>query len=121
MPDGIQIRHRHDVGQWVVVRSDEEGLILQVLLKLVSHGPLQGQELQFRGVIPGFTSLEASTGIGYGVIPAIVLLLGEHCPQSFYQRISLQQERLLEICECQNWRCETFHFQLLEHGQGVRW
>ena len=40
MPDGVQIGHRHDVGQRVVVRSDEEGLILQVLLKLVSHGPL---------------------------------------------------------------------------------
>ena len=59
MPDSIQIRRLHNIGQWIVVSSDKEGLILQVLLKLVSHGPFEGQELQLRGVVPGFTSLEA--------------------------------------------------------------
>ena len=84
MSNGIQIGNHHDVGQRVIVSLDEEGLVLQVLLKLVSHGPLEGQELQFGGVVLEFASFKATTGISYGMVPAIILLLGEHSPQSFY-------------------------------------
>ena len=80
MPDSIQVGRHHDIGQRIIVSSDKEGLILQVFPKLVSHSSFESQKLQLRGVVPGFTSLEAMTGIGYGVIPAIVLLLGEHHP-----------------------------------------
>ena len=41
MSDGVQIGHRHDVGQRIVVSADQEGLILQIFPKLFSHGPLE--------------------------------------------------------------------------------
>ena len=59
-------------------------IILQILPKLFGHGPFQSQELQFRRVILQLASLGASTGIGYRMIMAVSLLLGEHCPQSLY-------------------------------------
>ena len=64
MSDSIQIGRRHDVGQWIVVSADEERLVLQILPKLFSHGPLESQELQLRGVILQLASLEAATGVG---------------------------------------------------------
>ena len=70
MSDGIQIGRRHDVGQRIVVSADQEGLVLQVLPKLFSHGPLESQELQLRGVIFQLTSLEAATGVGNGMVTA---------------------------------------------------
>ena len=84
MSDGVQIGHRHDVGQRIVVSADQERLVLQILPKLFSHGPLQSQELQLRGVIFQLASLEAVTGIGDGMVMPVVLLLGEHRSQSFY-------------------------------------
>ena len=66
MSDGIQIGCRHDVGQQIVVGADEERLVLQILPKLFSHGPLESQELQLRGVILQLASLEAATGVGDG-------------------------------------------------------
>ena len=62
MPDSVQIGCRHDIGQLITVGSDKEGLILQVFPKLVGHGPFESQKLQLRGVVPGFTSLEATAG-----------------------------------------------------------
>ena len=59
-------------------------IILQILPKLFGYGPFQSQELQFRRVILQLASLGASTGLGYRMIMAIGLLLGEHCPQSLY-------------------------------------
>ena len=88
VPDGIQIGHRQDIGQWVIVSSNEEGLALQIFPKLFGYGPFQGQELQFRRVVLQLTSLEAVTGIGHWVITAIILLLGEHCPQALYRCVS---------------------------------
>ena len=67
MSDGIQIGRRHDVGQRIVVGADEERLVLQILPKLFSHGPLESKELQLRGVILQLTSLEAMTGVGNGM------------------------------------------------------
>ena len=84
MSDGVQIGHRHDVGQRIVVGADQERLVLQILPKLFNHGPLESQELQLRGVIFQLTSLEATTGIGDGMVMALILLLGEHRSQSFY-------------------------------------
>ena len=109
MSDGIQIWHRHDVGQRIVVGEDKERLVLQILPKLFSHGPLESQELQLRGVIFQLASLEAATGVGGGMVTAIVLFLGEHHSQSFYQGVCLKQEGLLKIWECQHWRCEALH------------
>ena len=57
-----------------------KGLVLQIFLKLVGHGPLEGQEFQLRGVVLEFASFKAMTGISYGMVPAIILLLGEHRP-----------------------------------------
>ena len=67
MSDGIQIGHLHEVSQWIVVGVDEERLVLQILPKLFSHGPLESQELQLRGVIFQLASLEAATGVGDGM------------------------------------------------------
>ena len=78
--DGIQVRRRHDIGQRVIVGPDEEGLVLRILPKLLSYGPFEGQELQFRGVVLQLASLEAVTSLGYGVITTIALFLGQHCP-----------------------------------------
>ena len=64
MSDSVQVGRHHDVGQRIVVGADEERLVLQILPKLFSHGPLEGQELQLRGVILQLASLEAATGIG---------------------------------------------------------
>ena len=82
MPNGIQIGCHHDISQRVIVDLHEEGLILQILPKLISYGPFESQELQFRRVVLGLTSLKAMTGIGYGMVSAINLLLGGHRPQS---------------------------------------
>ena len=90
----------------IIVGPNEEGLVLQILPKLFSHGPFQGQELQFRRVILQLASLEAMTGIGHRVITAVVLLLGKHCPQPLYRCISLQQKGPLEVRECQHRCCE---------------
>ena len=60
--DSIQIGRRQDIGQWVIVGSNEKGLVLQILPKLFGHGPFQGQELQFRRVVLQLASLEAATG-----------------------------------------------------------
>ena len=68
MSDGVQIECRHDVGQRIVVGADEERLVLQILPKLFSHGPLESQELQLRGVILQLASLEAMTGVGDGMV-----------------------------------------------------
>ena len=64
MSDAIQIGRRYDVGQQIVVSADQEGLVLQILPKLFSHGPLESQELQFRRVVFQRTSIEATTSIG---------------------------------------------------------
>ena len=64
MSNAIQIGHRYDVGQQIVVSADQEGLVLQILPKLFSHGPLESQELQFRRVVFQHTSIEATTSIG---------------------------------------------------------
>ena len=66
--DGIQVRHRHDIGQWVIIGADQEGLVLQILPKLLCHGPLESQELQFRRVVLQLASLEATTSIGDGMV-----------------------------------------------------
>ena len=84
MSDGIQIGHHHDVGQRIVVGADEERLVLQILPKLFSHGPLESQELQLRGVLFQLASLEAATGVGHRMVTAVVLFLAEHRSQSFY-------------------------------------
>ena len=84
MSDGIQIGCRHEIVQRIVVCVDQEGLVLQILPKLFSHGPLESQEIQFRRVIFQLASLEAMTSVGDGMVMAVVLLLGEHRPQSFY-------------------------------------
>ena len=84
MSDGVQIGRRHDVGQRIVIGSDEERLVLQIFPKLLSHGPLQNQELQLRGMIFQLASLEAATSVGDGMVMAVVLLLGEHRSPSFY-------------------------------------
>ena len=76
MSNGVQIGHRHDVGQWIVVGADEERLVLQILPKLFSHSPLESQELQLRGVILQLASLEAATGIGDGMVTVVILFLG---------------------------------------------
>ena len=99
MSNGIQIGHRHDM---IVVGVDQEGLVLQIFPKLFSHGPLEGQELQFRRVIFQLASLEAATSIGDGMVMTVVLLLGEHRSQSFYRGICLKQEGLPEVCERKN-------------------
>ena len=78
-------------------------------------------QLQLRRVILQLASLEALTGIGYRMITSIDLLLGEHCPQSLYWCIGLQQERLLEVRECQHQCCETLPLKLLERCEGVWW
>ena len=120
MSDSIQIGHRHDIGQWIVVGADQEGLVLQILPKLFSHGPLESQELQLRRVIFQLTSLEATTSIGDGMVTTVVLLLGEHRSQSFYRGVCLKQEGLLEICECQHRLREALYLELLECHQGIR-
>ena len=68
MSDGVQIGHRHDVGQWIVVGADQKGLILQIFPKLFSHGALESQELQLRRVIFQLASLEAVTSVGDGMV-----------------------------------------------------
>ena len=93
VPNSVQIGHRQDIGQWVIVGSNEEGLVLQILPKLFGHGPFQGQELQFRRVVLQVASLEAVTGIGYWVITAIILLLGEHGPQALYRCMSVSSRK----------------------------
>ena len=118
--DGVQIGRRHDVGQQIVVGADPEGLILQIFPKLFSHSPLESQELQFRRVIFQLTSLEAATSVGDGMVTTIVLLLGEHCSQSFYQGVCLKQEGLLEIHERQQWCHKALYLKLLERCQGVQ-
>ena len=80
VPDGVQVRHHHDIGERVIVGPDEEGLILQILSKLLSYGSFESQELQFRRVVLQLTSLEAATSVGYGVITTVVLFLRQHCP-----------------------------------------
>ena len=120
MSDGIQIGCRHDIGQRIVVNADQEGLVLQIFPKLFSHGPPESQELQLRRVIFQLASLEAMTSIGDGMVTTVVLLLGQHRSQSFYQGICLKQEGLLEVCECQHQRHETLHLKLLECHQGIR-
>ena len=102
----INFRCHHDIGQRVIVGPNEEGLILQILPKLFSHGPFQGQEHQFRGVILQLASLEATTGVGHRVITAVVLFMREHCPQPHYGCIGLQQKGLLEVREHQH-RCNV--------------
>ena len=119
--NSVQVGHCHDIGQRVIVGPYKEGLILQILPKLFGHGPFQSQELQFRRVILQLASLEALTGIGYRMIMAVDLLLGEHCPQSLYWCVGLQQERLLEVRECQHRHRETLHLKLLERCEGVWW
>ena len=84
MSDSIQIGHHHDLGQRIVVDADEERLVLRILPKLFSHGPLESQELQLRGVIFQLASLEAATDVGDRMVTAVVLFLGEHSSQSFY-------------------------------------
>ena len=93
MSDGIQIGCRHDVGQRIVVSVDQERLVLQILPKLFSHGPLESQELQLRGVIFQLASLEATTGVSDGMVTAVVLLLGEYHSQSFYRSVGLKAGR----------------------------
>ena len=119
MSDGIQIGRCHDVGQWIVVGGDQEGLILQIFPKLFSHGPLESQELQLRRVIFQLASLEAATSVGDGMVMTIFLLLGEHRSQSFYRGICLKQEGLLEICKRQHRHREALYLELLECHQGI--
>ena len=120
MSDGIQIGRRHDVGQRIVVGADEERLVLQILPKLVSHGPLESQKLQLRGVILKLASLEAATGVGNGMVTVVILFWGEHRSQSFYRGVCLKQEGLLKISKCQHRRREALHLKLLKRHQGVR-
>ena len=120
MSDGVQIGHHHDVGQRIVVGADEERLVLQILPKLISHGPLESQELQLRGVILQLTSLEATTGVGDRMVMVIVLFLGEHRVQSFYRGVCLKQEGLLKSSKHQHRRREALHLKLLKCHQGIR-
>ena len=90
--DGVQIGRHHDIGQWIVVSADEERLVLQILPKLFSHGPLESQELQLRGMILQLASLDATTGVGDEMVMVVILFLGEHHSQSFYRGICLKQE-----------------------------
>ena len=120
MSDGVQIGHRHDVGQRIVVGADQERLVLQILPKLFSHSPLESQELQLRGVLLQVASLEAATSVGDGMVTAVVLLLGDHRSQSFYRGICLKQEGLLKIRKCQHRRREALHLKFLKRCQGVR-
>ena len=94
MSDGVQVGRRNDVGQRIVVGADEERLVLQILPELFSHGPLESQELQLRGVILQLASLEATTGVGDGMVMVVILFLGEHRPPILLSRRLSQAGRV---------------------------
>ena len=54
--NGIQVRGSHHVSEGIIVGVYHEGFVPEVLLELVSFGPLEGQELQLGGMVLPLTS-----------------------------------------------------------------
>ena len=114
MTKSIQVGGNEDVGQWIIIRPYCEGLVLEVFPKLLSYGPLEGQELELGGMILGLSSFKFSTCKGHWVVMPVVGLLEQYGTQSFSGGISFQPEWLPEIRKYQDRTCHALLLQVLK-------
>ena len=83
-------------------------------MEFLDHCPLEGEKLQLVCWVMGFGLAQASTGIGYYCISAILLGLIEDSSQTSATNISMKLEWLGEVCHCKN-RCHgTESLQVIE-------
>ena len=73
-------------------------------MELFNYHPLEGKKFQLVHWVMGFSLAQASTGIGYYSICAILVGLVEDCSQTRTTGISVKLEWFGEICMCKN-RC----------------
>ena len=93
--------HKH-IHEGVVVSIHIEGHPIQVLMEFLGHCPLEGEKLQLVCWVMRFSLAQASTGIGYCSICAILAGLVEDYTQTRTTGISVKLEWFGEICICKN-------------------
>ena len=112
MSDGIQVRGSHHIGKGIVVGAYCEGFVPEVLLKLVSYGPLESQELQLGGMVLSLTSFQLLASIGDQVEFAVVLFLRQYGSETKGGGIGLKKESFLKSAKASTSAIIHFIFKI---------
>ena len=110
----IQLGCCKDVRQGVIVCVHINGQPIQVFVELFDYDPLEGEKIPTSVQVEGLSLGQDPTGTGYYRICAIVMGLVENSSQTRPTGISIELERLGEICVGKN-RCSgTQSFQVIK-------
>ena len=94
----IQLGCCKDVSQGVVISINVKGQLIQIFVEFFNYHPLEDEKFQLVFGVVGFSLVQAATGIGYYSICAILAGLVENSSQARPTGISVELERLGEIC-----------------------
>ena len=83
-------------------------------MEFLNHCPLEGKKLQLVHWVMGFSLVQASAGIGYDCVSAILSCLVEDSSQTSATGISMKLEWLRKIGICKNRCCGTECFQVIK-------
>ena len=83
-------------------------------MECLNYHPLEGKEFQLLHWVMGFSLAQASTGIGYYSICAIIMSLVEDSSQTRTTGISVKLEWFGEIFICKNRCCGTESLWIIE-------
>ena len=83
-------------------------------MEFFNYCPLEGEKFQLVCMVVGLSFVQATTGIGYYSICAILMGLVENSSQTRSTGISVELERLGEICIGKNGCCGTQSFQVIK-------
>ena len=67
MPTGIEVRGGEEVGKRVVISAYDKRLVNKIFFKVVSDGPLKGEELSLARMIVPLGLSQRSAPIGNGM------------------------------------------------------
>ena len=100
----IQLGHCKDVSQGVVISINIKGQPVQIFVEFLNYYPLEGKKFQLVCRVLGYSLGQAPTSIGYFHVCAILADLVEGSSQARPTGISVELERLCEVCIGKN-RC----------------
>ena len=100
----IQLGHCKDISHGVIVSINIEGQPIQIFVKFFDYCPLEGKKFQLVCAVMGFGLGQAPANTCYYCICSIFMGLIEDSSQTRPTDISVELERLGEVCVSKN-RC----------------
>ena len=111
MTGNIQLGCCKDISLRVVFSINTEGQPIQEVMEFFDYHPLEGKKFQLVCEVVGFSPGQAPTGIGYYSVCAILMDLVQHSSHARPTGISVELERLGEICIGKNMHSGTQSFR----------